>query len=94
MSPETHTDDRTDFELPDRGATSEPEATAPAGRGTPLDAHPDVEIAPKPSAHCCGALGCHETDGLREVTIDGYGTRVVCLSHAVHLIGWENEVTR
>lgn len=89
MSAETHTDDRTDFELPDRGATSEPEATAPAGRDTPLDAHPDVEIEPKPSAHCCGALGCHETDSLQKVSIDGYGTRVVCPSHAEHLIGRE-----
>ena len=89
MAGETHTDDRTDFELPARGATSEPEATTPAGRDTPLDAHPDIEIDPKPSAHCCGALGCHETDDLQEVTIGGYGTRVVCPSHAVHLIGRE-----
>ena len=89
MSAATHTDDRTDFELPAAGDASEPEATAPAGRDAPLDAHPDVEIDPKPSAHCCGALGCHETDALQGVTIDGYGTRVVCPSHAARLIGRE-----
>jgi len=86
MSAETHTDDRTDFELPAAGDASEPDATAPAGRDHRLDAHPDVEIEAKPSAHCCGALGCRQTDVLQKVTIDGYGTRVVCPTHAENLI--------
>ena len=84
MSTDTYADDRTDTELP---LIESP--YAPAGRDRPLDAPPDVEVTPKPSAHCCGALGCHETDALQEVTIDGYGTRVVCPSHAEHLIGRE-----
>jgi len=89
MSAETHTDDRTDHELPTSTSASDSAATAPAGRADPLDAHPDVEIAPKPSAHCCGALGCHEKTALLEVVIDGYGTRVVCPGHAEYLVGRE-----
>lgn len=92
MSTESPTDDRTNFELPTAGDASTPGTTAPAGRDVRLDAHPDVEIEAKPSAHCCGALGCRETDVLQEVTIDGYGTRVVCQSHAEKLIERETGV--
>lgn len=37
-------------------------------------------------AYCCGALGCRTTENLLSVTIDGYGTRVVCLDHAELLV--------
>lgn len=37
-------------------------------------------------AACCAVLGCHEGDTLSRVTIDGFGTRVVCPDHLEHLI--------
>lgn len=86
MSARTHTTDRTDDELPATDASSDPEVAAPAGRISLADVSAAVEIEAKPSAHCCGAMGCHETDALQEVSIDGYGTRVLCLNHAEHLI--------
>lgn len=85
MSAESHTDDRTDdrtdFEPPATDTDSEPKATASAA----YDAH-SVDIEPKPSAHCCGAWGCRETEDLQEVTIDSYGSRVVCPAHVPRLI--------
>lgn len=84
MSIEIYSDDSTDTQL----SLIESTHTLPE-RVLSLDAHPDVEVTPKPSAHCCGALGCRETDVLQEVTIDGYGARVVCPSHAEHLVGRE-----
>jgi hypothetical protein len=90
MSAETHSNEHTNLE-PAEGATSELDAATPSDRSEPLDAHPAVEIDLKPSAHCCGALGCRETDVLLEVVIDDYGTRVTCPNHAEHLIGREAE---
>lgn len=45
-----------------------------------------VEIV---DACCCAALGCHVHDPLSRVTIDGFGTRVVCPEHLEDLIDRE-----
>jgi hypothetical protein len=42
-------------------------------------------------AACCIALGCHVTEPLSRVTIDGFGTRVLCPDHVEHLIEREAE---
>jgi len=43
-------------------------------------------------ADACTALGCTEHDDLKRVTIDGYGTRVLCPEDAAALI--KREVLR
>ncbi|WP_049984134.1 hypothetical protein [Halorubrum sp. BV1] len=42
-------------------------------------------------ACCCAALGCRVDEPLSRVTIDGYGTRVVCPDHLAHLIEREGD---
>jgi hypothetical protein len=48
-----------------------------------LDALPDVSVDAV-DAHCCGALGCHRTDGPHwRVDVDKRRTRTLCVTHAV-----------
>lgn len=47
------------------------------------EAHPAVDVKPV-DAYACGALGCRRTENLVQVTIDGYGRRVVCRDVHLH----------
>lgn len=48
-----------------------------------------VEIV---EAACCVALGCRVNEPLSKVTIDGFGTRVVCPEHLEDLIAREADL--
>jgi len=51
----------------------------------------EVEVTPTPNAAVCGCLGCRQVEYLVRVTIDGFGTRVTCPSHAARLLKREVE---
>lgn len=48
-----------------------------------------VHAEPKPSAHCCGAIGCRLTENLARLRISGFGKRVLCPIHVLDLVDRE-----
>jgi len=48
-----------------------------------------VQANARPEADVCGALGCHLTEHLGQVCIDGFGKRVLCPIHVLDLVDRE-----
>lgn len=76
----------------DTRATTQATLTA-IGTDDTAAALPVIEIEAAPAAHCCGAAGCHTTEDLQKVTIDGRGTWVICPDHLDELVERETGLT-